>query len=98
MHEVWHNEHVVNQAAHTQFLNLGNKQDILHTDHNIGLIFHATGDFKSAKQKLMRSLEINEDLGNDIDKSDTTFHLISVLIDIGEFEIAKGYAIELNTL
>jgi tetratricopeptide (TPR) repeat protein len=86
------------QAAHSQFLNLGNKQDILHTDHNIGLILHARGDFKGAKEKLLRSLELNKDLGNDIDKSDTTFHLIPVLIDLGELELAKGYLIELNTL
>ncbi|MHA1444206.1 MAG: tetratricopeptide repeat protein, partial [Candidatus Hodarchaeales archaeon] len=86
------------EAARFQFLNLGNKQDILHTDHNIGLILHARGNFEGAKEKLLRSLELNKDLGNDIDKSDTIFHLIPVLIDLGELEIAKGYLIELNTL
>ncbi|MHA1237241.1 MAG: tetratricopeptide repeat protein, partial [Candidatus Hodarchaeales archaeon] len=72
------------EAARFQFLNLGNKQDILHTDHNIGLILHARGDFEGAKEKLLRSLELNKNLGNDIDKSDTIFHLIPVLIDLGE--------------
>ncbi len=86
------------KAAHNLFLKLGNKQDILHTSHNIGLILHARGDFEGAKQKLLLSLEMNKEIRNDNDKSDSVFHLISVLIDLGEFEVAKRYTAELKSL
>ena len=85
-------------GAHTQFLTLGNKQDILHTSHNIGLILQARGDYEGAKQKLLLSLELNKPLCNDLDRSDSIFHLISVLIDLGEHELAKVYSVELTNL
>ena len=85
-------------GAHTQFLKLGNKQDILHTFHNIGLILQARGDYEGAKHKLLESLEINKFVRNDIDKSDTLFHLISVLLDLNSTKLAEGYLETLTKL
>jgi tetratricopeptide (TPR) repeat protein len=86
------------QEANEEFLKLGNKQDILHVNHNIGLILQGRGDYEGARQKLLKSLVMNEEVGNDIDKSDTTFHLVSVLIDLNNLERAKSYSDELHDL
>jgi tetratricopeptide (TPR) repeat protein len=80
------------ESSFEQFEILGNKQDLAHSYHNHGLIYQAKGNYHLAKENLDKALAlINEAVDNDIDRADTTFNLISVLLDLNLLDEAQSH-------
>ena len=80
------------ESSFEQFRILGNFQDLAHSYHNKGLIFQGKGNYHLAKENLERALDlINESVDNDIDRAETIFHLISVLLDLNLLDDVKNH-------
>ena len=80
------------ESSFEQFRILGNLQDLAHSYHNKGLIFQGKGNYRLARENLEKALDlINESVDNDIDRAETIFHLISVLLDLNLLDDAKSH-------
>jgi tetratricopeptide (TPR) repeat protein len=80
------------ESSFEQFRILGNLQDLAHSYHNKGLIFQGKGNYQLAKENLEKALiMINESVSNDIDRSETTYHLLLVLLDLNLLDEAQSH-------
>ncbi len=80
------------QSSFEQFRILGNSQDLAHSYHNHGLIYQAKGNYHLARENLEKALTvINESVDNDVDRAETIFNLIVVLLDLKLIKEAQSH-------
>ncbi|MCH8906497.1 MAG: tetratricopeptide repeat protein [Candidatus Heimdallarchaeota archaeon] len=89
---IYHYRHLKNSEKHDL------KQDMATAFVNIGSIYQIQGKYENAKENFLKTLGLDQAIGNDIDISESLYNMIILELENAKIEFAREYLDQLENI